>query len=158
MVMNSKLKHFVATAMGAGILALFIGVAGAQAQPAAANAPVAKGQKIVMATHSFNVFISTDPDRAPPTRTQVVAPGGAAAPAPAAGARPAGPCAAPYAPTPAVGVPLLTKLTNEAGITGQEFLAVQMIGGSTPMQHWNQCDGDESKNIAKAAQIGRAHV
>jgi hypothetical protein len=48
---------------------------------------------------------------------------------------------------------VLTKLTNEAGLTGQEFLAVQMIGGSTPMQHWDQCGGDESKNIAKAALI-----
>ncbi|HEY7798757.1 MAG TPA: hypothetical protein VIA80_08350, partial [Hyphomonadaceae bacterium] len=41
----------------------------------------------------------------------------------------------------------------EAGLTGQEFLAVQMIGGSTPMQHWNQCGGDEAKNIAKAALL-----
>jgi hypothetical protein len=119
--------------------------------------PITRGQKIVMATHSFNVFISTDPDRAAPTRTQAVVPGGAAAPTPAAGA-PAqrqDPCnaasrATAGAPT---GTPLLTKLSNEAGLTGQEFLAVQMIGGSTPMQHWDQCGGDESKNIAKAALI-----
>lgn len=31
------------------------------------------------------------------------------------------------------------------------MLAVQMIGGSTPMQHWNQGDGDDARNIAKVA-------
>lgn len=71
------------------------------------------GQKIVMATHSFNVFIS-----------------------PLRAADKVGP---------------LNKLAAEGGKTGQEFLAVQMIGGSTPMQHWNQGDGDDSKNIAKVA-------
>jgi hypothetical protein len=39
----------------------------------------------------------------------------------------------------------------EAGKAGHETRAVQMIGGSTPMQHWNQGEGDESKNIAKHA-------
>jgi len=85
---------------------------GVQTEAARASV-IYDGQKIVMATHSFNVFIS--PLRAPD------------------------------------GVGPLNKLAAEGGKTGQEFLAVQMIGGSTPMQHWNQGDGDESKNIAKAA-------
>src|SRR4029078_7783148 len=79
------------------------------------------GQKIVMATHSFNVFVG--PTRAP------------------AGAANAG------QPDP---VPL-AALAKERGKAGHETLAVQMIGGSTPMQHWNQGAGDDSKNIAKAA-------
>ena len=113
---------------GAALLAIAIAAGGvalspsfAQPAPAAAQtAPITKGQKIVMATHSFNVFISTDPDRAAPTRTQVVAPGGAAAPAAAPGAPRPDPCeaanrASAGAPT---GTPLLTKLSNEAGFTG----------------------------------------
>src|SRR4029078_7420566 len=79
------------------------------------------GQKIVMATHSFNVFVG--PTRAP------------------AGAANAG------QPDP---VPL-AALAKERGKAGHETLAVQMIGGSTPMQHWKQGDGDDAKNIAKAA-------
>lgn len=94
---------------------------------ASARAPITDGQKIVMATHSFNVFISSDPF----------------APRQARGAP-----RDPNAPPP---IPLLTRLTNERGITGQEFLAVQMIGGSTPMQHWKQGNGDDAKNIAKVA-------
>lgn len=78
-------------------------------------ASIDKGQKIVMATHSFNVFVG-------PSRT-------ATNPSP-------GPLAA---------------LAAERGKAGHETLAVQMIGGSTPMQHWNQGDGDDSRNIAKAA-------
>ena len=136
-------------AAGAIAIGLFATVpAMGQAARAAATAsmaptrPITRGQQIVMATHSFNVFISTDPNRAAPTRTQAVTPGGAAAPAAAATT-----AAAPAA----TGVPLLTQLTNERGITGQKFLAVQMIGGSTPMQHWNEGNGDDSKNRAKAA-------
>lgn len=45
----------------------------------------------------------------------------------------------------------LAALAAERGKSGHETLAVQMIGGSTPMQHWNQGDSDDSKNIAKAA-------
>jgi hypothetical protein len=45
----------------------------------------------------------------------------------------------------------LQKLADEAGLTGHKNLAVQMIGGSTPMQHWNQGAGDDTKNIAKVA-------
>jgi hypothetical protein len=98
-----------------------------QAQSQRAAAPITKGQKIVMATHSFNVFISSDPFA--PRRARGAAPD-------------------PNAPKP---IPLLTRLANDRGIRGQEFLAVQMIGGSTPMQHWNQGNGDDSKNIAKVA-------
>lgn len=81
-----------------------------------ATAPIEEGQKYVMATHSFNVFIG-------PTRRRGQEPG----------------------PGP------LAALAAEAGKDGHEALAVQMIGGSTPMQHWNQGDGVESENIAKAA-------
>ncbi len=45
----------------------------------------------------------------------------------------------------------LAALAAEGGKTGHENMAVQMIGGSTPMQHWNQGGGDDSKNIAKVA-------
>ncbi len=75
--------------------------------------PITVGQKYVMATHSFNVFIGPNRVTGDP-----------------------GPLAA---------------LVLESGVTGHENLAVQMIGGSTPMQHWNQGDGDDSKNIAKVA-------
>jgi hypothetical protein len=83
-----------------------------------ASAPIEQGQKYVMATHSFNVFIG-------PTRSRD----------PNAQVKP-GPLAA---------------LAAERGKLGHQNLAVQMIGGSTPMQHWNQGDGDDSKNIAKVA-------
>lgn len=83
-----------------------------------ASQSIAQGQKIVMATHSFNVFIG-------PTRSRE--PTGASNPGP------------------------LAALAAERGKVGHETLAVQMIGGSTPMQHWNQGGGDDSKNIAKAA-------
>jgi hypothetical protein len=110
-------------AVAAALLALTVTVAAApltQAQPnraQAAAAPIMRGQKIVMATHSFNVFVG--PGR------------GAEGPNP-------GPLAA---------------LAAERGKTGHETLAVQMIGGSTPMQHWSQGAGDDSKNIAKAALV-----
>ncbi|MGH1420880.1 MAG: hypothetical protein ACRBEQ_03610 [Hyphomonas sp.] len=45
----------------------------------------------------------------------------------------------------------LQALADEAGKEGHETRAVQMIGGSTPMQHWNQGGGDDTKNIAKVA-------
>lgn len=80
--------------------------------------PITQGQKYVMATHSFNVFIG-------PTRSREA--------------------------NAAVGPGPLAALAAERGKKGHENLAVQMIGGSTPMQHWNQGDGDDSKNIAKVA-------
>jgi len=76
------------------------------------------GQKYVMATHSFNVFIGPTRSRDPKT-----------APKP-------GPLAA---------------MAEERHKVGHKALAVQMIGGSTPMQHWQQGGGDDSKNIAKVA-------
>ncbi len=45
----------------------------------------------------------------------------------------------------------LAALDLERGKSGHEALAVQMIGGSTPMQHWDQGAGDDSRNIAKVA-------
>ena len=87
--------------------------------------PIATGQKYVMATHSFNVFIG------PPRQRPANAPQ-----RPSLGPGSAGPLAA---------------LAAERGKAGHEALAVQMIGGSTPMQHWNQGDGDDEKNIAKVA-------
>jgi len=45
----------------------------------------------------------------------------------------------------------LAALAAERGKAGHQNMAVQMIGGSTPMQHWNQGNGDDSKNIAKVA-------
>jgi hypothetical protein len=78
------------------------------------QSPIAQGQKIVMATHSFNVFIG-------PNRRVAGDPGP------------------------------LAKLAAEAGKSGHETAAVQMIGGSTPMQHWNQGKGDDDSNIAKTA-------
>jgi hypothetical protein len=80
--------------------------------------PIAAGQKYVMATHSFSVFIG-------PTRPR-------------------------DASTPSTPGPL-AALAAERGKAGHEALAIQMIGGSTPMQHWSQGDGDDTKNIAKAA-------
>jgi hypothetical protein len=82
--------------------------------------PITTGQKIVMATHSFNVFIG-------PSRANARDP------------------SSPQTPGP------LAALAAERGKAGHETFAVQMIGGSTPMQHWNQGNGDDTKNIAKAA-------
>jgi hypothetical protein len=95
----------------------------AQTLPAAqvqAAAPITQGQKIVMATHSFNVFIG-------PTRSDPRRPGSIDSPGP------------------------LAALAAERGKAGHETLAVQMIGGSTPMQHWTQGGKNETQNIAKAA-------
>lgn len=79
--------------------------------------PIQDGQRYVMATHSFNVFIG-------PTRNRE---GDFTAPGP------------------------LAALAEERSKAGHEALAVQMIGGSTPMQHWDQGGGDDSANIAKVA-------
>lgn len=123
---NGSRFGLLKSAGAAALLALAMagsGIALAQTTPAPAatqevTAPITQGQKIVMATHSFNVFVgptrSRDPNVAPT----------------------AGPLAA---------------LAAERGKEGHETLAVQMIGGSTPMQHWNQGNGDDAKNIAKAA-------
>jgi hypothetical protein len=43
----------------------------------------------------------------------------------------------------------LTRLAQEAELADHDNLGIQMIGGSTPMQHWSQGDGDDSKNLAK---------
>jgi hypothetical protein len=137
---NPRRRRFTALA-GAALLALSLGAANAAyTQPrasAAAPAPIAKGQKIVMATHSFNVFVG---------------PGRVAPAAPAAGATPTA-----TGPTPAAAPQInpgpLAALAAERGKAGHETLAVQMIGGSTPMQHWKQGDGDDAKNIAKAALV-----
>lgn len=179
--MSLKFKNILATG-GAIALCLVIAIP-ALSQAQNATAPITRGQKIVMATHSFNVFIST-----PGARTPIAGPGCAAPPNPNAAAaaaaaarggaaRTAAPAAAAAgagrAPNPAQAerqaarqaaaaatraaappgpqVPLLTQLTNEKGLTGQEFLAVQMIGGSTPKQHWDQGAGNDCNNIAKAA-------
>lgn len=45
----------------------------------------------------------------------------------------------------------LDKLAEEAELEGHRNIGIQMIGGSTPMQHWNQGDGDDSQNLAKVA-------
>jgi hypothetical protein len=45
----------------------------------------------------------------------------------------------------------LAKLAMEAELATHSNLGIQMIGGSTPMQHWNQGDGDDSKNLAQVA-------
>jgi len=45
----------------------------------------------------------------------------------------------------------LERLAQEAQLEGHENLGIQMIGSSTPMQHWNQGDGDDSQNLAKVA-------
>jgi hypothetical protein len=124
-----KAPRFGALKMAAGSAMLAIAIAvsacatattdGASSTTAVSQTrPIAQGQKIVMATHSFNVFVG-------PTRSRD--PG--------------------VTPTPGP----LAALAAERGKAGHETLAVQMIGGSTPMQHWNQGDGDDSKNIAKVA-------
>jgi hypothetical protein len=89
---------------------------------ASQNKPITQGQKIVMATHSFNVFVG-------PTRANARVPGSVDSPGP------------------------LAALAAERGKAGHETLQVQMIGGSTPMQHWNQGNGDDSKNLAKSALL-----
>jgi hypothetical protein len=101
-------------------------VAAAKLAASEQTQPIAKGQKYVMATHSFNVFIG-------PTRSRDAN--------------------EPVRPGP------LAALAEERGKTGHEALAVQMIGGSTPMQHWSQGDGDDTKNLAKVAlRQGRVDV
>jgi hypothetical protein len=45
----------------------------------------------------------------------------------------------------------LDLLAAEAGFERHTNLGIQMIGGSTPMQHWNQGNGDDSQNLAKVA-------
>ena len=97
------------------VIALFLALLGLS-NVAAADA-IERGQKYVMATHSFNLFIG------PRTNRQT----GESSPGP------------------------LAALAEEAGKQGHANLAVQMIGGSTPMQHWNQGKGDDSQNIAKVA-------
>lgn len=92
-------------------------LAGVTAHVSAETQVISDGQKYVMATHSFNVFIGPQRNR----EGEVLAPGPLAA------------------------------LAAEAGKTGHEALAVQMIGGSTPMQHWEQGGGDDARNIAKVA-------
>ncbi len=123
---SSRTRAFK-TMSGAALLAIVLAFSGCAYAPAADNAavatasqtkPITKGQKIVMATHSFNVFIGPTRSRDPNV-----------------------------APTPGP----LAALAAERGKAGHGTLAVQMIGGSTPMQHWNQGDGDDSKNIAKVA-------
>lgn len=81
---------------------------------------IEKGQKFVMATHSFSVFIGPNT-----WRSNVDASNADVGP--------------------------LARLAAERGKTGHEAVAVQMIGGSTPMQHWTQGDGNDAANIAKAA-------
>ncbi len=119
------------TAAGAAMLAFAIAASGCaatnvDATTAAAfvgsDKPITQGQKIVMATHSFNVFVG-------PTRANPRDPNSASSPGP------------------------LAALAAERNRPGHETLAVQMIGGSTPMQHWSQGDGDDAKNIAKAALL-----
>ncbi|MDH3205229.1 MAG: hypothetical protein OEO79_01375 [Gemmatimonadota bacterium] len=48
----------------------------------------------------------------------------------------------------------LAKLAAEAELQGHTNLGIQMIGGSTPMQHWNQGDGDDNQNLAKVGLRG----
>jgi len=97
------------------VIALLLALLGLS-NVAAADA-IERGQKYVMATHSFNVFIGPRTNRLT----------GGTSPGP------------------------LAALAEEAGKQGHANLAVQMIGGSTPMQHWNQGNGDDSQNIAKVA-------
>jgi len=119
MALNVKLWAALALGAALNVSVLTLAPAPALAAPAKASAaPIKAGQKIVMATHSFSVFIG-------PTRSRDPA----------------------VAPTPGP----LAALAAERGKVGHEMLAVQMLGGSTPMQHWKQGDGDDAKNIAKAA-------
>ena len=115
-------RRFGLHSLTAGTLACAIALLSAititaQSAPSArpTSQAITQGQKIVMATHEFNLFIG-------PVNRRV-----AGDPGP------------------------LARLAAQAGKSGHETLAVQMIGGSTPMQHWNQGSGDDEKNIAKAA-------
>jgi hypothetical protein len=108
-----SIRHRTRTrALLLAVAALLLGSAPALAQQYA-SPPITVGQKYLMATHSFNVFIG------PNSRTGDPGP--------------------------------LAKLAHEAELMGHENLGVQMIGGSTPMQHWSQGDGDDAKNLAKVA-------
>ncbi len=98
--------------VAAGLVLLLIGLANTLSAE-----PIHKGQKFVMATHSFNVFIGRIRSRDPEAASM---------------------------PTP------MAQIAAERGKLGHEATAVQMIGGSTPMQHWQQGGSDE-KNIAKVA-------
>jgi len=111
-------KQFGAFALLALTFALVACSTSPSSGKSAATAPITQGQKYVMATHSFNVFIG-------PTR--------------------------PRDPNVEVKPGPLAALAAERGKAGHQSLAVQMIGGSTPMQHWKQGADDESKNIAKVA-------
>ncbi|HET9949638.1 MAG TPA: hypothetical protein VFQ22_11995 [Longimicrobiales bacterium] len=111
----SRLRAHRASSLRAFLLlaAAALGAAPAPALAQIVARPIVEGQKSVMATHSFNVFIG------PNLRTGEPGP--------------------------------LAALAAEAELEGHEALAVQMIGGSTPMQHWNEGDGDDTKNRAKVA-------
>lgn len=85
--------------------------------------PVETGQKIVMTTHSFAVFIG--PEQADPrpnsqSITSFRSPG------------------------------LLARLAQERGKAGHEMLAMQMIGGSSPMQHWLHGGRNDAKHPVKS--------
>jgi hypothetical protein len=45
----------------------------------------------------------------------------------------------------------LAALAREAVLEGHERVGVQLIDGSTPMQHWSEGGGDDSRNLAKVA-------
>ena len=121
-----RVRKFVGlrSAAAAALLSLTVGlvacttVSTPQGSSLSQVAPITQGQKYVMATHSFNVFIGPARSRTPH---------------------------GPLSPGP------LAALAAERGKVGHQNLAVQMIGGSTPMQHWNQGDGDDTQNIAKVA-------
>jgi hypothetical protein len=110
-----NLRHTLRSASVALLTAALLGISfNAAAEQFQA---IKQGQKFVMATHSFNVFIGTIR-----SRDQEAA----------------------DIPTP------MAQIAAERGKAGHEAVAIQMIGGSTPMQHWQQ-GGDDSKNIAKVA-------
>ena len=114
----ATIKRAGTAVLVAAVVALAACSSSPSASYGASSKPIAQGQKYVMATHSFNVFIG-------PTRSREAN--------------------AEVKPGP------LAALAEERGKKGHENLAVQMIGGSTPMQHWNQGNGDDAKNIAKVA-------
>jgi hypothetical protein len=116
---------WVGLALALGSCSSSGGIPATDVAASAATQRIEAGQKYVMATHSFNVFIG------PPRQRAANLP-----PRPGFGPGTDGPLAA---------------LAAERGKAGHAALAVQMIGGSTPMQHWNQGDGDDEKNIAKVA-------
>jgi hypothetical protein len=119
-IKNNRSARFVTKPVNWLALLALLAISACSSTPGrvAGTAPIAQGQKYVMATHSFNVFIG-------PTRSRDAN--------------------AEVKPGP------LAALAAERGKLGHANLAVQMIGGSTPMQHWNQGDGDDTKNIAKVA-------